>query len=90
MREQDELVALRSYAHEITKVLTGLAGGGSELFAGQIGTMFKADLHFCKMRISERNARLHDLLAAEMRKRRSLEQEIKDLFPPHHAEKSDA
>jgi hypothetical protein len=86
MDEKQELEALRIYAHEATKVLTGLAGGGSELFAGQIGNMFKADLHFCKMRISDRRERLHGQLVAEVKKSTALREEIKELCAPRPAE----
>jgi hypothetical protein len=60
--------AFREYAHEITKALTGIVGGGSEMFAGRIarGTpreMFKADLPFCVRRIHDRFTTLHDLVA---------------------------
>ncbi|ASW06262.1 hypothetical protein [Rhizobium sp. 11515TR] len=58
----DEYEALRAYAHEATKVITGLAGGGSENFSGQIGDMFKADLEFCAKKIRDRHEMMHGLI----------------------------
>lgn len=86
MDEKQELAALRTYAHEATKVLTSLAGGGSELFAGQIGNMFKADLHFCKMRVCDRHDRLHRQLVAEVRKCKALTEELAEIHGPRPAE----
>lgn len=63
---------LETYALEITRVLTGLAGGGSELFEGQIGEFFKADLVRCAAKIRDRHAKIHALLVAEKRETRRL------------------
>lgn len=53
---------LRTYAHEATKTITDLVGGGSECFAGRIGEMYIADLPYCKRRIRERESRAHERL----------------------------
>jgi hypothetical protein len=57
-----EIAALRDYALAATKTITGLAGGASELFAGQIGDMFKADLQVCASKVHDRHAKMHGLL----------------------------
>ena len=61
------------YAREATKVITGLAGGGSEMFAGKIGDMYKADLIFCAGRVRDRHERMHTLWAGEAKKRKAAE-----------------
>lgn len=67
--EQDARIAkLEKYALEITRVLTGLAGGGSELFDGKIGELYTADLPFCSGKIRDKHTKLHELLVAERRK----------------------
>lgn len=50
-RERD---ALRTYAHEATKAITGLTAGGSEYFGRKIGDIYTADLPFCVQRIRDR------------------------------------
>lgn len=72
----DELIVLRRYALDITRALTNLTGGGSEMFDGQIGEMFKADIHFCVSRIRDRHDRLHRLWASESLKRKQLEEDL--------------
>jgi hypothetical protein len=56
--ERDALQArveeLEPYAREATMLVTGLAGGGSELFAKPIGDFYPADLPFCSARIHDR------------------------------------
>lgn len=84
MSEHEELVALRRYALEATRALTDLAGGGSELFDGKIGDMFKADLNFCKARVRDRHDRLHRLWATETMKRKQLEQDLVDVAASAH------
>lgn len=54
--------ALRDYALAATKTITGLAGGGSELFSGQIGDIFKADLQVCASKVHDRHEKMHGLL----------------------------
>lgn len=90
MDERAELKALREYAREATKVLTNLAGGGSEMFSGMIGDIYKADLHFCAKRVKERHDRLHDLWKSEIRRRKAAEDELQMMFPPQPAEQTDA
>lgn len=70
MSKPTELELLREYAHEATKAITDLAGGGSELFAGKIGDMFIADLPFCVNRVRERQEMIHRQLVAEVEKRK--------------------
>lgn len=53
---------LRAYAHEATKTITDLVGGGSECFAGRIGEMYIADLPYCKRRIRDRESKSHEHL----------------------------
>lgn len=67
-----EAEALRKYAHEATKVITELAGGGSELFGRKIGEMYTADLSFCRNRIRDRETRLHDQLVKTVKKSKEL------------------
>jgi len=62
LQQAVEIAALRAYAHEATKVITGLAGGGSENFSGQIGDMFKADLELCAKKIRDRHEMIHGLV----------------------------
>lgn len=64
-----ELEALRKFAHEATKTITGLTAGGSEYFAGRIGDIFIADLPFCAERIRERDTRSHERLITAIRER---------------------
>ena len=66
--ERRELELLRKYAHEATKAITALAGGGSELFAGKIGDLYMADLPFCMNKIRERETKTRELLTAAIRK----------------------
>ena len=56
-KAEAEREALRTYAHEITKALTNLVGGGSEMFGHKIGEMYTADIPFCIERISDRQRR---------------------------------
>jgi hypothetical protein len=72
--------AVRDYAFEITKALTGLVGGGSEMFLGRLfkGTdreLFKADLPFCIGRLRDRFTRSEERGDAWYRKMREAERE---------------
>lgn len=49
--EVGELNALRQYALDATKAITGLIAGGSEYFGKQIGDIYTADLPLCVERI---------------------------------------
>lgn len=80
-----ELELLRKYAHEATKAITDLAGGGSELFAGKIGDMFIADLPYCMNRVRERHDMIHRQLVGEVNKRKALEADLKDAMIQPHA-----
>lgn len=64
-KEHEEM---RNYALDVTRALTGLVGGGSEMFAGRVGEMFKADIPFCVQRVRERfdraEARARDAIRA--------------------------
>lgn len=71
--------ALKDYALKITKTLTGLSGGGSEMFDGRIGDMFKADLLRCAERIRDRHAKAHELLIAEKKRAASSQARIAEL-----------
>lgn len=62
MREAVE--ALEEYAREATKAITGLVGGGSELFDKQIGDLYTADLEYCVARIRNRFADGHEAKVA--------------------------
>ncbi len=79
-----EIEALRAYAHEATKVITGLAGGGSENFSGQIGDMFKADLEFCAKKIRDRHETTHGLLIRAKKNSDSLLVALKLMLPEAH------
>lgn len=72
--DRAELEALRNYAFKATKAITGLVGGGSEMFAGRIGQMFKADLTYCVERLRERSQMAHrnvvDAILSEKKARR--------------------
>lgn len=61
-----ELDALRKYAHDLTIALTGLAGGGSELFSKQIGGMYTADIPYCVNKIRDRELRSHEQLISAL------------------------
>jgi len=65
-----ELTKLREYAHEATKTITDLVGGGSECFAGRIGEMYIADLPYCKRRIRDRENNTHQQLLTIVREKR--------------------
>ncbi len=52
---------LREYAHEATKVITNLAGGGFELFGKELSGVFLADLNACANRIRDRHERAHKI-----------------------------
>lgn len=56
-----ENARLREYAHEATKVITNLAGGGSELFGKELSGIFLADLSACAKRIRDRHERVHKI-----------------------------
>lgn len=49
-----ELDAMRVYAHEATKAITSLVGGGSECFGRELHGIFTADLPYCVGRIRDR------------------------------------
>jgi hypothetical protein len=53
---------LRTYAHDATKAITGLVGGGSECFGRKIGDIYLADLPFCEARLRERAQLAHEHL----------------------------
>ena len=74
-----EIDELRRYAHEATKVITGLAGGGSENFSSQIGDMFKADLEFCAKKIRDRHETIHGLVVKAKKENDGLRAEIEAL-----------
>lgn len=79
-----ELIALApelfTYAHEATKIITGLAGGGSENFSGQIGDMFKADLDFCAKKIRDRHEMMHGLLVKSKKENDALLKALKAIL----------
>lgn len=56
-----ENAELKKYAHEATKVITNLAGGGSELFGKELSGVFLADLSACAKRIRDRHERIHKI-----------------------------
>lgn len=53
------------YAHDITKALTGLAGGGSENFYAEVDGVYFADIDFCINKIRERIERAEARARAE-------------------------
>ncbi|TPM89826.1 FliJ family protein [Mesorhizobium sp. B2-1-3A] len=73
-----ELERVKTYAHEATRTLTDLVGGGSECFAGRIGEMYIADLPYCKRRIRERESRAHEQLLKAVAAARALAPSIQD------------
>lgn len=62
-----ELDALRKYAHDLTIAITGLAGGGSELFGKQISGMYTADIPYCVNKIRDRELRSREQLVSALR-----------------------
>jgi hypothetical protein len=64
-----QLSAMEDYALEVTKAITGLSGGGSEMFSGKIGGIFKADLDKCVQVIRDRHAKTHDILVKAVKEK---------------------
>jgi hypothetical protein len=62
---------LWAYAHEATKAITDIVGGGSECFAGRIGKMYIADLPYCKKRVRDRESNAHGQLLKSIQDARS-------------------
>ncbi|MEK1887951.1 MAG: hypothetical protein AAAB35_10345 [Phyllobacterium sp.] len=50
------------YAHAITKALTGLAGGGSELFDKEVCGIYLADIERCVQRVRDREEKQREHL----------------------------
>jgi hypothetical protein len=72
--------AVRDYAFEITKALTGLVGGGSEMFLGRLfkGTdreLFKADLPFCIGRLRDRFTTAFEQVSKAIHREKELQRE---------------
>ena len=65
--------AVIDYALEITKTLTNLVGGGSEMFSGRLlkdtpREMYKADLQYCERRLRDRFRLAADRADEQLRK----------------------
>lgn len=58
---------LEAYALDITRALTGLVGGGSEMFGRKLGEMYTADIEYCVRQIRDRNAAAHERFAKAAR-----------------------
>jgi hypothetical protein len=54
LEAQKNYDALRTFAHEATKAITGLTGGGSEYFGKEVDGVFLADLPRCVERLRAR------------------------------------
>lgn len=65
-----ELEALREYALAATRAITGLAGGGSEMFDRKIGEVYTADLARCINKVRDREATSHKLLVEAIKDKR--------------------
>lgn len=76
LREENE--RLRAYAAEATKVITGLAGGGSELFTRD-GDDFRADLAVCSQKVRDRHLQAHERFTTAVRRATAAEAREKTL-----------
>lgn len=72
--KKGELQMLRTFAHEATKTITNLVGGGSELFAGKIGEIYIADLKLCRDRIRYRETMIYQRFIAAVTELRDLKE----------------
>lgn len=59
---------LKTYAHELQKALTGLSGGGSEMFVKH-GDDFRADIDACVARVRRRYDNAHTRLVETVHQR---------------------
>lgn len=78
---EDALRRVRDYAHDITKTLTNLVGGGSEMFSGRLlrdtpMEMYSADLEHCEKRIRERFDRRASEISGLVREVRDLRRQL--------------
>lgn len=67
---------LEAYALEITKALTGLVGGGSEMFGRKLGKMYTADIDYCVRQIRDRNTRANERYIAAVRAQKEAERAL--------------
>lgn len=63
------LQEMTEYALDATKALTGLAGGGSEMFSGRIGNIFKADIDKCCQVVRDRHDRAHQFMVKAVKEK---------------------
>lgn len=73
---ESKLAAMEAYALEVTKALTGLSGGGSEMFSGKIGNIFKADISKCAQVIHDRHAKTHDFLVKAIKEKNDANKQL--------------
>jgi hypothetical protein len=67
------LQQMTEYALEVTRALTGLSGGGSEMFSGRVGNIYKADSEKCCGVVHDRHAKMHGLLVNAVKSKNAAE-----------------
>jgi hypothetical protein len=67
------LQQMTEYALEVTRALTGLSGGGSEMFSGRVGNIYKADIEKCCGVVHDRHAKINGLLVNAVKSKNAAE-----------------
>lgn len=75
----EKYIALKEYAREVTKALTGLTCGGSEFFGPEIDGMFTADIDRCVQHVGERHERVFYRFTDLVRRHKALKEAADEL-----------